>query len=42
MSPWYFRKMYEAFLENETRFKVAAYGKALLGITLLLLGIFVY
>jgi hypothetical protein len=42
LSPWYFRKMYEPLLANETRFKVAAYGKIALSILLLLLGIFVY
>ena len=42
LSPWYFRKMYEPLLVNETRFKVAAYGKTALGIILLLLGMFVY
>ena len=42
LSPWYFRKMYEPFLENEARFKIAAYGKTALSVLLLLLGIFVY
>jgi len=42
LSPWYFRKMYETFLENEARLKVAACGKTALSILLLLLGIFVY
>ena len=42
LSPWYFRKMYTPLLENETRFKAAAYAKSALGILLLLLGLFVY
>jgi len=42
LSPWWFRKTYEPFLRNEVLFKAAAYGKALFGLALLLLGIFVY
>ncbi len=42
MSPWYFRKWYKPFLENEARFKTAAFGKTAIGILLLGLGIFVY
>ncbi|MEN7973595.1 MAG: hypothetical protein ABFR47_07150 [Verrucomicrobiota bacterium] len=42
MSPWWFRKLYKPFLKNGPLFKVAALGKTVLGIALLLLGIFVY
>lgn len=42
MSPWYFRKLYKPFLENEALFKATAVGKALFGIVLLALGILVY
>jgi len=42
MSPWYFRKFYKPFLENEGLFKAAAFGKAAVGLLLLVLGIFVY
>lgn len=42
MSPWYFRKISAPFMENESLFKATAYGKTVLGIALLLLGIFVY
>lgn len=42
LSPWYFRKMYTPFLENEMYYKIAVYWKTALSILLLLLGIFVY
>ena len=42
MSPWYFRKMSASFMDNEPLLKAAASAKAVLGIALLLLGIFVY
>ncbi len=42
MSPWYFRKIYNPFLENEMIFKASAIGKSLIGFVLLCLGIFVY
>lgn len=42
MSPWWFRKFYEPFLQNEGLFKATALGKAAVGIVLILLGIFVY
>ncbi|MBT8046457.1 MAG: hypothetical protein KJN67_04760 [Pontiella sp.] len=42
MSPWYFRKLYKPFLENEKVFKLAAVGKSAIGVVLLLLGIFAY
>jgi hypothetical protein len=42
MSPWYFRKIYKPFLENERLFKGAAFGKLAVGVLLLLLGVLVY
>lgn len=42
MSPWYFRKFYEPFVDNTGLFKAAAYGKTLMGLVILVLGIFVY
>jgi len=42
LSPWWFRKTYEPFLRNAALFKATAYGKAAVGLVLLLLGIFVY
>lgn len=42
MSPWWFRKCYRPFLENEGLFKAAALGKAAVGIVLILLGALVY
>ncbi|HSR87425.1 MAG TPA: hypothetical protein VLL07_00605 [Pontiella sp.] len=42
LSPWWFRKTYQPFLDSEGLFKAAVYGKAALGLVLLLLGIFVY
>lgn len=42
MSPWYFRKFYKPFVENEGLFKAAAFGKTAVGLLLLVLGIFVY
>ena len=42
LSPWWFRKTYEPLLGNATLFRSAAYGKAVFGLVLLLLGIFVY
>lgn len=42
MSPWWFRKFYKPFLENERLFKATALGKTAIGIGLVLLGIFVY
>ena len=42
MSPWYFRKTYRPFMENEVLLKAAAIAKTTFGIALLLLGIFVY
>jgi hypothetical protein len=42
MSPWWFRKVYKPFLENEVLFRGAAVGKTVFGVVLLLLGLFVY
>ncbi len=42
MSPWWFRKSYKPFLESPALYKGAAIGKALAGIALVLLGLFVY
>lgn len=42
MSPWYFRKFYQPFVDNEGLFKAAAFGKTAVGLLLLVLGIFVY
>ena len=42
MSPWYFRKFYQPFVEKAGLFKVAAFGKTLMGLVILALGIFVY
>lgn len=42
MSPWYFRKFYKPFIENETLFKFTAAVKTAVGLLLLVLGIFVY
>lgn len=42
MSPWWFRKLYRPFLENEKLFKATALAKTMLGIILILLGIFAY
>jgi hypothetical protein len=42
LSPWWFRKIYQPFLRNETLFKATAFGKAAFGLVLLLLGIFIY
>ena len=42
MSPWYFRKIYAPFMDNEPLLKTVASAKAVLGIALLLLGIFAY
>ncbi|MEI6892912.1 MAG: hypothetical protein V5783_12150 [Pontiella sp.] len=42
MSPWYFRKFYQPFVANAGLFKGVAFGKTLLGLVLLGLGIFVY
>lgn len=42
MSPWWFRKLYRPFLEDEKLFKATAVAKTMLGIILILLGIFAY
>jgi len=42
MSPWWFRKFYEPFMDNAALLKAAALAKTAVGIALLLLGIFVY
>ena len=42
MSPWWFRKTYEPFMNNAPLLKAAALAKTTLGIVLLLLGLFVY
>ncbi len=42
MSPWWFRKTYEPFMNNAALLKAAALAKTALGIVLLLLGLFVY
>lgn len=42
MSPWWFRKFYKPFFENDVLFKTAALGKTAVGLGLLWLGIFVY
>ena len=41
-SPWYFRKFYKPFMEKDSLFKTAALGKTVIGIALVLLGLFVY
>jgi len=41
-SPWYFRKFYAPFLENERLFNAVAVAKTLLGIGFLLLGFFIF
>ncbi|VGO16721.1 hypothetical protein PDESU_05312 [Pontiella desulfatans] len=42
MSPWYFRKFFQPFLDNDALFKVVALGKTAVGVALLLLGALVY
>jgi hypothetical protein len=42
MSPWWFRKFYQAVLANKLICKAATVCKATLGIALILLGIFAY
>lgn len=42
MSPWWFRKFYKPFMENESLFKTAAWVKLGLGVLMLGLGLFVY
>lgn len=42
MSPWYFRKFYKPFMENELLFKATALGKTAVGILLLVLAVTVY
>ena len=42
LSPWWFRKTYQPFLGNEALFAATAYGKAVFGLVLLFLGIFIY
>lgn len=42
LSPWWFRKIHRPFIEKEGIFKAAVYGKAAIGLVMLLLGIFVY
>ncbi len=42
MSPWWFRKTYEPFMNNASLLKAAALAKTALGLVLLLLGLFVY
>lgn len=41
-SPWYFRKIYKPFLENEALFRATALAKTAFGIVLLLLGFFAF
>ena len=42
MSPWYFRKFYKPFVENDALFKAVAMGKTAVGILILVLGLLVY
>jgi hypothetical protein len=42
LSPWWFRKTYQPFIDNEGLFKAGVYGKVAIGLVLLLLGFFVY
>jgi len=42
MSPWYFRKFYQPFVNNEQLFKITAIVKTAVGILILMLGIFMY
>ena len=42
MSPWWFRKINQPFLNNAGLFKAAAVVKTVMGIGLILLGLFVY
>jgi len=42
MSPWWFRKCYKPFLENDLLFKVTALAKVALGVVLIVLGFRVY
>jgi hypothetical protein len=42
LSPWWFRKFYEPFIENARLFKATAVGKTAIGILLIFLGLFVY
>ncbi len=42
LSPWYFRKMYVPFMDNAVLLKSTAYTKIVLGVALIVLGIFVY
>lgn len=42
MSPWYFRKLYEPISSNAAMFKGVACLKGATGITLILLGLFIY
>ncbi|MDZ8118581.1 hypothetical protein [Pontiella agarivorans] len=42
MSPWYFRKIYAPVIENELLFKGTAIAKTIVGVLILILGIFVY
>lgn len=42
MSPWYFRKFYKPFMENDKLFKLTAMVKTAVGLLILVLGIFVY
>lgn len=42
MSPWYFRKFYKPFMDNEKLFKITAILKTAVGALILVLGLFVY
>jgi hypothetical protein len=42
LSPWYFRKGYRPFLENEALFKAGSLIKTAAGLLLIILGIWVY
>ncbi len=42
MSPWWFRKLYAPFMENEGLFKSTAAAKSMFGIILIILGMSVY
>lgn len=42
LSPWWFRKFFKPFLEKESLMRAASGLKAVLGVALILLGLFVY
>ena len=42
MSPWYYRKILEVVMQNEQLVKYSTYTKLVLGIIIILLGIFVF